>query len=185
MPASESHGIAIAFLKLHSADQIPHFNGSLLSHLESTTELLRNWGNPQDLCLAGLCHAAYGTDGFPLGLIEVSGRSELQQAIGPDAEQLVHFYASCDRSFLYPRIAGGLPLEFRDRFTGTVSVPDSSIFSSFLELTFANELDIALGNPDFVEQHGAGLARLLGPCRSLVSDGAYKAFLGALGRWLS
>jgi len=182
MVHTEDYGKAIEFLKGHSADEIRHFNGSLLSHLESTYALLRDWGNESAICLAGLCHAAYGTDGFPASLIEVSQRSELERAIGSEAERLVYFYASCDRSFLYPLIAGGSSFQFRDRFTGGVFVPDAFAFRQFLELTFANELDIARGNADFLERHGPGLERLLQPCRDLVSASAYACFLDTFGR---
>jgi len=182
MQPPEEYNKAVTFLKGHSADEIRHFNGSLLSHLESTYRLLRDWGNAEDLCIAGLCHAAYGTDGFPASLIEVSQRSELERTIGAGAERLVYFYASCDRSFLYPNIPGGSSIQFRDRFTGDVFVPDAFIFKRFLELTFANELDIARGNADFLERHGPGLERLLQPCRDLVSAPAYACFLDTFGR---
>lgn len=69
MQPPEEYNKAVTFLKRHSADEIRHFNGSLLSHLESTYRLLRDWGNGEDLCIAGLCHAAYGTDGFWAGAI--------------------------------------------------------------------------------------------------------------------
>ena len=90
----------IAFLKTRSAEQIAHVNGTLLAHLEGTCALLLGWGNPIDLCLAGLCHAIYGTDGFPVQLLDISRRWELKRMIGPQAEEFVYFYASCDRSYL-------------------------------------------------------------------------------------
>src|SRR5438046_271693 len=58
-----SYDRAAAFLKSHRADQTPHVNSNLFAHLEATCELLREWGNAAPLCLAGLCHAVYGTDG--------------------------------------------------------------------------------------------------------------------------
>ena len=62
----------IAFLKTRSAEQIAHVNGTLLAHLEGTCALLLGWGNPIDLCLAGLCHTIYGTDGFPVQLLDMA-----------------------------------------------------------------------------------------------------------------
>ncbi|MEU9838865.1 DUF6817 domain-containing protein [Actinomadura sp. NPDC048032] len=42
------------------------------------------------LRLAGLCHAFYGTDGFPVALGSVRRRQELSEVIGTEAEDLVH-----------------------------------------------------------------------------------------------
>lgn len=41
---------------------IPHPGGDLRSHLGRTYEQLRAWSEPDDVCLAGLTHAAYGTE---------------------------------------------------------------------------------------------------------------------------
>lgn len=41
-----------------------HLNGSLLKHLEGTHMLLQSWNANNDLCIAGLYHAVYGTSGF-------------------------------------------------------------------------------------------------------------------------
>jgi hypothetical protein len=167
----------IAFLKSRAAAEIAHLNGTLLSHLEGTYTFLRTWGSSQELCLAGLCHAAYGTDGFPVSLIDVSRRSELDQVIGTRAEELVYFYASCDRSYVYPRIRGTPSLEFRDRFTAAVFVPRAELLRSFLELTFANELEIARNNRDFVARNRAALVDLFRRSKGLVSDAATRDFL--------
>ena len=167
----------IGFLKSRSAERIGHVNGTLLAHLEGTCALLLNWGNPVDLCLAGLCHTVYGTDGFPVQLLDISQRSELKRMIGPQAEGLVYLFASCDRSFLFPRIASASPVLFRDRFTASIFVPEDSLFRLFLELTFANELDGARVDPCFAEHTRDFIQPLFGRCRGLVSDAAYAHFV--------
>jgi hypothetical protein len=170
-----------SFLKAHSVERIAHVNGDLLSHLEGTSELLREWGNPLGLCLAGLCHTVYGTDGFRVSLLDISRRSELRQIIGSQAEEIVYFYASCDRSHVYPQIGYSSAVEFRDRFTGALFVPDSPLFKSFLELTFANELEGEKRNPRFVEDTRALLDPLFRQWRGLVSQAAFAYFVNLYG----
>jgi hypothetical protein len=170
-----------SFLKAHSAERIAHVNGDLLTHLQGTWELLREWGNPLELCLAGLCHAVYGTDRFPVSLLDISRRSDLKEIIGPQAEEIVYLYASCDRSHLYPQIGYSSAVEFRDRFTGALFVPDGSLFKSFLELTFANELEGAKRNPRFVEDTRAWLKPLFRQWREGVSQAAFAYFVNLYG----
>lgn len=55
----------VRFLHAHRAGEIAHLNGPLLEHLERTELLLSPWGCSETASLAGLCHAVYGTDGFP------------------------------------------------------------------------------------------------------------------------
>ena len=117
----------VAFLESRSAGQVAHVARSLVEHLDGTYELLRSWGNTRDVCHAGLCHAAYGTDGFATALLDVrTERPMLADVIGADAEALVYLYASCDRAYLYPQIGSADRPSFRDRFTGATFVPDAS-----------------------------------------------------------
>ena len=182
---SSTYGDALLFLKSHSAGQTPHVKGTLLSHLEGTYGLLMEWGNPIPLCLAGLCHAVYGTYGFEKHLLETSQRSTLRSLIGTEAEEITYFYASCDRASVYPQIGRQAPLWFRDRFTRTEFVPDGQMLKSFLELTFANELEIVRTDPSCVEPTRAMIGELFERCESLVSPAAFayfESFYGPGGR---
>lgn len=49
--------------------------------------LLREWGNDEDTCVAGLFHSVYGTHNFPS--VIVKDRDELHGVISKKAEQLV------------------------------------------------------------------------------------------------
>lgn len=172
---------AVSFLESKSAGRVRHLDGTLLAHLKGTYGLLRQWGNPEFLCLAGLCHAAYGTDGFPTALLDLGRRSELSEAVGPRAEEVVYFYASCDRARVYPQIGRVWPVRFRDRFSGAVFVPADSLFFAFLELTFANELEIVRGKPALIKSTRHSLADLFGRCRGMVSDPAFEYFVSTYG----
>ena len=171
----------ISFLKSCRAHQIAHVNGYLLAHLEGTFNLLNVWGNTAELCLAGLCHTVYGTDGFEARFLDISQRRELSNLIGPKAERLVYFYASCDRSHLYPQIGHALPVRFRDRFNGSIFTPEDWLFKAFLELTFANELEILRSDAALLEKSRASLEPLFAHCRRHVSDSAFACFLRLYG----
>jgi hypothetical protein len=123
------------------AADVAHLGGDLLSHLEGTEAILREWRVADDVALAGLCHAAYGTDGFAPSLLTIGERPRLATAIGADAEALVYLYAGCDRGAVYPQL-GADSIEFRDRFTGAVLLADRPWLTAFAELTAANELEL-------------------------------------------
>lgn len=164
----------IAALASRGAAQIAHPGGTLLAHLQRVGTLLGQWGARPPLRLTGLCHAWYGTDGFPAMLGDLAFRHELATIIGAGPEQLVYFYASCDRRFSYPHLAqpGGL---FRDRFTGAVACPPSATRRDFAELTAANELDIAGVNPRSRARYGAELLELFTAWKGLLSIPAWQA----------
>jgi len=164
----------VEFLLARGALDIDHPGGTLLAHLQRTHDTLLRWGARPALRLAGLAHAAYGTDGFPQGLIGVDARPNLAGLIGSEAEEIVYAYGSCDRTFSYPTLTGGEP-EFRDRFTGTVRRPDDQLLRDVVELTIANELDVLAHNEELRERHGDGLRNLFTACRVYASDQANAA----------
>jgi hypothetical protein len=170
----EQPAIAAGWLASRGAAGIPHPGGTLLAHLERVSALLGQWGARPTVRLAGLCHAYYGTDGFPVMLGDLASRDELAAVIGQTAERLVYFYASCDRHFSYPHLAEPAGA-FRNRFTGTVLSPPQEMRRDFAELTAANELDIAAVNPELCAQYGRGLLRLFTSWRDLLSEPAWHA----------
>ncbi|SEG69644.1 hypothetical protein SAMN04489712_109104 [Thermomonospora echinospora] len=135
--------------------------------------MLERWRVRPAVRLAGLCHAFYGTDGFATALGETSRRAELVACIGEEAENLVYFYASCDRASSYPELARGGP--FRDRFSGERSDPPPAARRDFAELTVANELDLVEINPEFRERYGPGLRDLFTSWDALLGDAARHA----------
>jgi hypothetical protein len=118
-----------------------------LDHLERTELLLRRWGCTETVSLAGLCHAAYGTDGFATALLTLDQRDVLSGVVGPDVEGLVYLYASCDRGVVYPRLGVGSRVDFRDRFTGRDFLPAERQLQDFVDLTLGNESDVGVVGP--------------------------------------
>jgi uncharacterized protein (TIGR00369 family) len=165
---------AIELLTARGTGEIAHPGGTLLAHLRRVHRLVEQWGARPAVRLAALCHAFYGTDGFATALGEVTRRDDLSAIIGEEAERLVYFYAACDRAFSYPRLTdadGG----FKNRFTGTVWCPPPRLRRDFAEITVANELDIAIADPDFRARYGRELLDQFTPWQELLSDPAWQA----------
>lgn len=168
-------GSAEGILEATGADDITHPGGTLRAHLERTAALLRKFGACEVLQTAGLLHAAYGTDGFERSLLRLEDRTLLRALVGEEVERTVHLYAACDRKYLYANLNLGLP-KYRDRFDGTRRTLTEKETRDFVELTFANELDIARQDGSFWKDGGAPLVGLFRGCKKWASESAYAYF---------
>lgn len=171
---------ALKLLKSAGAETIEHPGGTLLAHLHRVSTLLTTWNARPPLVSAGLCHAFYGTDGFAVALLPLDQRAILAQAIGPEAEELVYFYASCDRKATYRTLAQP-DATFTNRFTGEHLHPTLQQRRDFAELTAANELDIAAVSAPMRDQYGADLLALFTRWRTLLSEPAWAHVGSVLG----
>jgi pimeloyl-ACP methyl ester carboxylesterase len=133
-PLEQAYAPLIELLRARGADAWPHPGGTLLSHLVRTARRLESWGASRALITAGLCHAAYGTAGYPRPLFEVANRAPLREDIGDEAEAIVYAYCAFDRD-VHGR-------ELRDRFSGEYWAPSARMRRQLAELTIANELDV-------------------------------------------
>jgi hypothetical protein len=133
---------ALRLLSDRGAASVEHPGGTLLTHLERTRLILADWQATEVVQIAGLCHAAYGTDGFPTPLFGPDERSALVDVIGSEAESIVYLYGACDRTRTYPTITRR-PLLFVDRHTGEQTELDDEHAGPLIVLTAANELDVA------------------------------------------
>src|SRR3546814_823634 len=79
------------------ADKVPHQDRNLYAHLLGTYRLLREWGNPQTICLAGLFHSIYGTAHFRHATLPFSQRRVVKNLIGAEAEALAYLFCVTDR----------------------------------------------------------------------------------------
>ncbi|MEI5097347.1 hypothetical protein RB200_00120 [Streptomyces sp. PmtG] len=170
-PTERARERALAMLRAAGAEDVEHPGGTLFAHLVRVSDLLAAWGARPALVSAGLCHAFYGTDGFPVVLLDVGRRAELAEAIGAEAEALVHLYASCDRDASHSELADDKGT-FVDRFTGGRVYPSLAERRDFAELTVANELDIVTVNPEARDRYGADLLALFTRWRPLLSEPA-------------
>jgi hypothetical protein len=169
-----------AHLQTLGAGELQHLNGSLVAHLRGTEALLRSWGANESLCVAGLYHAVYGTDGYNPALTLLDGRKSIAALIGTTAEELAYLYGACNRNVFYPRIGTEAQLRFADRFTNTEYAIEASQLTSLCELILANELEIASNSAEFRAKYGAALSKLFERMSGLVSEAGFQAYRSIL-----
>lgn len=167
-------------LARRGADTVAHPGGTLLAHLVRTEERLRSWGAEDDVALAGLGHAAYGTDGFPHALWDPTERPALVELIGADAEAGAYLYGSCDRHILHPQIGTVPRPQTRDRFTDATQRLTDAQVRAFVAITVANEIDIADVSPTWAEENGPALMELFQPWEQLMPHAAASTYQAAL-----
>lgn len=158
------------------AGEFEHLNGSLAAHLHGTEALLREWGAREVVCIAGLYHAVYGTDGYNPALAGLDMRKRIAELLGQEAEELAYLYGACNRKAYYPRIGGASQMMFADRFTETEYEITTAQLRDLCELILANELQIAQESEEFRVRHGAILSRLFNRMEGLVSEAGFQAF---------
>ena len=170
MPLSSRDEKFKALASLGAGD-FAHINGSLEEHFVGVHDMLVDWGARPVLCDAGLFHAAYGTAHFSDVMVSLDKRQMVADIIGAEAEAIVYRYCSCDRAKFWPRVGTAAPpLPFEDRFTGeTIPLPEDEL-REFCELTAANELQIAAGEPGFREKNREVFTSLFRRMRPFLSD---------------
>jgi len=169
-------------LRALGAAAFPQLNGTLERHLHGTERLLREWGNRETVCVAGLYHAVYGTDGIEGCLTGLDAREAVARVIGVEAESLVYLYVACDRERFHPRIGTPAQNAFVDRFASREYPIGDAELRDFCEITVANELDLALCNRAFARRHADELLELCGRMRGAISAAAERAAFDALSR---
>lgn len=145
-PSPSVRRALVALLTERGAADLAHVvaGTTLLDHFERTEQLLRSWGNPETVCLAGLCHAAYSSDGFEGQVVDRSSRATIAEVAGPEVEAIVYLYGSCDAGQVYLQIGHTWPVRFRDRFNGAERDLGMEELSVFCELKFANALELMI-----------------------------------------
>lgn len=94
-----------SFLEAHGAKAAPHSGRTLYEHLKGTYDLLRDWGAPKHVQLAGLFHSIYGTQYFGHASVPLTERHKVRALIGDTAERLVFAFCTDDRRRLLKRPA--------------------------------------------------------------------------------
>ena len=94
-------GALLQILGSLGANQVEHSGRTLLHHLLGTYEILHRWGCSQAVCIAGLFHSVYGTEGFSTSLLSESDRPLLQQLLPSDSEELAFLFGATSRGSLY------------------------------------------------------------------------------------
>ena len=129
-----------AFLKELGADSKQHDGRVLLNHLLGACKLLDQWGCRRALCLAGLFHAAYGTEHFP-AILTPQDRDKLRAQIGADAEELAWIFSTMDRTTLKPFDPSTLGYAVRSREKRQLIPVSPEQWQDLVDLTLANSLE--------------------------------------------
>ena len=92
----------VALLRSLGTGDVAHTGGSdFLSHLVGVYRVLKSWGAPEPLCLAGLAHSVYATEGFQGFSLECTAesRARVATALGSlEAERIAHVFCCTDRA---------------------------------------------------------------------------------------
>jgi hypothetical protein len=89
-----------AFLRQLGIDKVPHTQKNYLAHLIAVYNLMREYGQEEERCRAGMFHSIYGTEKFQSFKLTLDRREELTALIGPRAERLCYWNCLMDRSTL-------------------------------------------------------------------------------------
>ncbi|GGQ60143.1 DUF6817 domain-containing protein [Couchioplanes azureus] len=156
-----------SWLRERGTETVGHPGGTLYAHLGRVHDRLAAFGHGPDVCLAGLTHAVYGTDGFDLTLLDAGDRAPLRRLVGERAEALVHLYGACDRS----RTWSVLPesRQVWNRWTGVAEPLPGDLLTAFADLTIVNELDVAEHDASMAREHGPYFRTVFGAWQGVAS----------------
>lgn len=91
----------VELLKSLGTGDVVHTGGeTFLSHLVGVYRVLKSWGCPEALCLAGLAHSVYATEGFQGFSLECTpqNRARVASVLGSlEAEKIAHVFCCTDR----------------------------------------------------------------------------------------
>lgn len=91
----------VALLKSLGTGDVVHTGGeTFLSHLIGVYRVLKSWGAPEYLCLAGLAHSIYSTEGFRGFCLDCTNesRARVANALGSlRAEKIAHVFCCSNR----------------------------------------------------------------------------------------
>ena len=121
-----------------NTDSSSHSQGTLIDHLQNTYELLKQWNNPNYVCLAGLFHSIYGTQIYKKQTLGLQQRNLIKEAIGIEAEYLVYLFCIMHRGYFYNHLHSN---EVRSSQDGTHILISEKTKRNLCEILVANELE--------------------------------------------
>jgi hypothetical protein len=129
-----------ALLEALGADR-PSGSGRVLrEHLEGVRVLLAEWGNPPEICLAGLFHSAYGAEGTSARdrSANLSQRADVRAAIGQEAEELAYLYSALERRQLFGNAVRSAGYTVNDLFENREVPIGETTLRALFEIEAAN-----------------------------------------------
>jgi hypothetical protein len=141
--ASNTHNIGslLRFLRSAAAHEADHSGKDLLKHLTNTYRILRRWGCPEYLCVAGLFHSVYGTEAFRHATFALGQRQLIRDRIGPEAEHATYLYCIANRWSLYENLDREARYSLRTFRDGTTIPISRKCLADLMALDLANSLE--------------------------------------------
>jgi (p)ppGpp synthase/HD superfamily hydrolase len=144
--------------------EIPHSGTRFFSHLTGVHRMLKDWGCPEHVALAGLFHAVYGTQTFDRHGLPLERRHEVRDLIGERAERLAYANCALVRESIDASVASGGPPQLWDRYTdGPLPIREEE-FEDLLTLHLCDRLEQVArsGNWEWRREAWEQMARRLG-----------------------
>jgi hypothetical protein len=145
-------------------------------------DLLREWGNDDAVCCAGLFHSVYGTRVFAAQCADFSRRDEIREVIGERAEALAYLFCVADRDTFFAAARSSRPV-VRDAVS-QVDVPVTlQILSALLEIEAANLVEHMPHRGGSTLRAMRWYRQAFADCRNLISAAAAAAVNDSLDRF--
>lgn len=126
---------------LKRLEGVRHSGREFLEHLKGTHDILRDWGNPEHVCLAGLFHSVYGTQHFHHQSVDFKDRPVIRALIGQPAERLVYLFCVLDRPKVFLDSDTIITRNFYDHHSHQMVEIDRQTRNELIEIEAANLLE--------------------------------------------
>ena len=140
------------YLARHGAKETTHSGRTLFDHLKGTYDVLRDWNNPEHVCLAGLFHSIYGTNIFNHQSVDFKERPTVKALIGPQAEYLAYLFCVSDRPKVFLDAQNMFMRHLWDRHACQTVTVSKQIRDELVEIEAANLLEQGLSNRNTLER---------------------------------
>lgn len=178
MPISKERSERIKLLDRVPVKDIQHFGRSLEEHLIGTHDLLDQWQNSENVCLAGLFHSIYGTKTFSPAALTTESRDDVRLLIGEQAEALVFVFGMSDRKRLLLENQSP-PYRWIDHRTGEQTEICDDLLNNLVEIEIANFIEQMPFRTDKADSVIRDMQHRFKSATSRMSAGAREAFCRA------
>jgi len=166
--SSTAFKAGIQYLKSIECHLVSHSKRTLFDHLVGTHNLLRSWRAADSVCLAGLFHSVYGTEGFHATLAGIPDRKIIIEIIGREAEALAWLFGIRTNQSFWEQVRiliqqpDATAFAFVNRLTEQPVRCTRDEFLHVINIVLANAIDQVQHIPEhFTERHDATFQKLL------------------------
>src|SRR5579859_4901195 len=159
----------IKYLKKIECNQVSHSKRTLLDHLIGTYNLLQGWNATESVCLAGLFHSVYGTEGFRATLSAIPDRRIIAEIIGQEAEAFAWLFGIRTNQSFWDQVRVLIKqpdvstLTLVNRLTEEPVPCTRDEMLNLIDIVIANAMDQALHIPEYFNERKVDMLRQLLP----------------------